>query len=102
MPYRYRCNACAADAPRRGSHADAATDRTEHRDRAHHGLAPDDEIDQVPGVVAVAAGRLLDGAIRPRPENRRPGPADHPAVRQGLLLLGAGVAVLLLLNLLFR
>lgn len=101
MPYRYRCTACAADAPRRGSRTDAATDQTEHRNRAHHGLAPDDEITHVPSAAATLMREALTRQQTTR-SARPPRAADHPAVRQGLLLLGAGVAILLLLNLLFH
>ncbi|MEU9333158.1 hypothetical protein AB0D49_08330 [Streptomyces sp. NPDC048290] len=59
MPYRYRCHACAADGRRHGSRADAKTDRAEHRDRAHHGLTPDDEILHEPGLLAVGARWML-------------------------------------------
>ncbi|MFJ4682028.1 hypothetical protein [Streptomyces sp. NPDC088789] len=59
MPYRYRCNACAADGRRHGSRADAKTDRDEHRDRAHHGLIPNDEIQQEPGPLAIGVRWLL-------------------------------------------
>ncbi|MBZ6258835.1 hypothetical protein KVH22_25300 [Streptomyces olivaceus] len=59
MPYRYRCNACAAAGRRHGSRADAKTDRTDHRDQAHHGLAPEDEIFHEPGLIAIATRWLV-------------------------------------------
>ncbi|MBZ6085890.1 hypothetical protein KVH15_33445 [Streptomyces olivaceus] len=59
MSFRYHCRACAATGRRHGSRADAKTDRTEHRARAHHGLAPDDEVLHEPGLVAISVRWLV-------------------------------------------
>lgn len=113
MRYTYRCNACAASAPERGDHHDARHDRDDHRQRAHHGLRPDDEITETPGLLAAALGELI------RPDNRRPrGKArpqksagaglgwdqlrNAPYWQQAVRLLGVGVAVILLLSVLNR
>ncbi|WP_189938121.1 hypothetical protein [Streptomyces sulfonofaciens] len=105
MRYTYRCDVCRASAPSRGSRADARADRDDHRDRAHHGLSPDDGIDQTPGPVDQLITHALNrAAARARGERRssRDHPDAQPAIRQATLLLAAGAAVIILLGLLIR
>lgn len=103
MRYTYRCNNCRATAPDRREHRDARQDRDDHRERAHHGLRPDDEIIETPGIV-VELARAVFQPPQPRPL-RRTGPplvnwrhlSGAAYWQQAVRLLGIGVGVIVLL-----
>ncbi|MEC3995021.1 hypothetical protein VSR01_16370 [Actinacidiphila sp. DG2A-62] len=66
MRHVYECPNCRVIGDPRITRADAVSDRTAHRDRAHHGLAPSglghgpaDSIQAVPGML----GQLARGAF---------------------------------------
>lgn len=66
MRHIYECPNCRVIGDPRITRADAASDRTAHRNRAHHGLAPSslghgpaDSIQAVPGML----GQLARGAF---------------------------------------
>lgn len=66
MRHVYECPNCRVIGDPRITRADAASDRTAHRNRAHHGLAPSspghgpaDSIQAVPGML----GQLARGAF---------------------------------------
>ncbi|MEU7597310.1 hypothetical protein AB0B79_30400 [Streptomyces sp. NPDC039022] len=62
MRYVHYCAACNARSPERATDYEAIADRDQHRRRAHHGLRPDDRIEEIPGPLAIATRALL-GAL---------------------------------------
>ncbi|MDN3056897.1 hypothetical protein PH213_20550 [Streptomyces sp. SRF1] len=104
MRYVYRCNPCQAAAPERSDQYQARADRDQHRERAHHGLIPNDRIGEVPGPLAVLGQAVLRSGLELLAEgSRRAGKSKavrevraseywRQAVR--LLWIGAGVLVL--------
>ncbi|BBB01104.1 hypothetical protein RVR_8359 [Actinacidiphila reveromycinica] len=86
--YVYRCDNCQAEADPRADWHDARQDQADHRERAHHGLRPQDDIMQVPGMLAGLA-REAAQAISDR-RTKRPRPARRPELPQGAVLLLVG------------
>ncbi|MFT2014620.1 hypothetical protein ACMA1D_02045 [Streptomyces sp. 796.1] len=89
MPYVYRCEACRASAPPRAWQDQARADRDEHRERAHHGLIPDDGITRTGPPAGPRPPSELWRAVR------TVGSTDY--LRQAAVLLGAGVLVVMAL-----
>ncbi|GAA4687911.1 hypothetical protein [Streptomyces youssoufiensis] len=89
MPYVYRCEACRAAAAPRAWRDQAERDQDAHRERAHHGLIPDDGITRTGPPPAARPPSELWRAVR------AVGRTDY--TRQAAVLLGAGVLVVMLL-----
>jgi hypothetical protein len=88
----YECPNCRVIGDPRVTRADAASDRTAHRNRAHHGLAPSghghgptDSIQAVPGLLGqFARGAIADlaaGQRRHPTKARATSPANARAER---------------------
>ncbi len=110
MRYVHYCAACDARSPERATDYQAIADRDQHRRRAHHGLRPDDRIEEIPGPLATITRALLGllwAAVRTGSRHLAASDTARQIRRsaywqQAVRLLAIGVGVIVLLALVVR